>query len=140
VGNPAEFLVNLGPQPEPHTITAKVLNDSGSELRQFRIVHPGEQDGNGKNNDDIILNNLSDALTIRAVTDGVNFTGYDITSSHLVRITGTNAAGGGTPVSGVDTLLELSDTDSSYQPDLLWQTNSAGTAAVQSNYLDGGVI
>jgi len=39
-----------------------------------------------------------------------------------------------------DTLLELTDTDDVFQPDVLWQTNAAGNAATQSNFLDGGVV
>ena len=93
VADPTEFVLNIGTQVEPHTVTVKILNDSASETRHLRINHAGERDGNGSNGDAIIFNQLSDAALLQAITAGTTFTGYDVALSHLVRIGGTSTGG-----------------------------------------------
>ena len=84
----------------------------------------------------IIIAHGDDSVVLFSRTDGTNFTGYDVVASHIFQNTASISVSG----SGATTIVELTDTDNAFQADSLWQTNSAGTAATQSNLLDGGTL
>ena len=134
-GKPVDFVINIPAVVDQHRIYIKAVNDSASAQRRLVVNQTGSLNGTDiATGNSVIIAHDDDSVLLFSRTDGTNFTGYDVVASHIFQNTASVAG------SSATTIVGLTDTDNAFQAESLWQTNSAGTAATQSNLLDGGTL